>query len=112
LFKEGKAPTQIDTTVLLVKDRTTSSGWRPKKGILPPKMAENKYDEDFSGHYRRITVNAWYLLVEMYGVIGPAIAVYGEPSDDKSRWSIFKDPMDIDKVGRQLPNILYYHRRI
>ena len=54
--------------------------------------------ENFPGHYRRITTEAWYLLVDMYGVEGPAIAVYGEPVDDKTRWGIFKDPRHIDKV--------------
>lgn len=38
----------------------------------------------------------------MYGVKGPAIAVYGEPVDDKSRWGIFKDPRQIDKVSDQI----------
>ena len=118
-MKQGDAPESIDTTTLLVRDKSTLSGWRPKKGILPPKLAENKNEggilrvypisslgykclDNFPGHYRRITLEAWYLLVDMYGVKGPAIAVYGEPVDDKSRWGIFKDPRQIDKVSDQI----------
>ena len=43
-------------------------------------------------------MEAWYLLVDMYGVEGPAIAVYGDPVDDKTRWGIFGDVRNIDKV--------------
>lgn len=33
-LKKGDAPGEIDTTTLLVKDKSFASGWRPKKTLL------------------------------------------------------------------------------
>ena len=55
--------------------------------------------DDFPGHYRRISVEAWTQLVEMYGVTEPrcAMAVRGTPYNDVNRWRVFfKDPTAID----------------
>lgn len=74
-LKKGDAPGEIDTTVLLAKDKKSPTGWRPKKTLLPPKLAADKFEDDFPGHYRRITEEAWLMLIDMYGIKGPAIAV-------------------------------------
>jgi hypothetical protein len=44
-----------------------------------------------SGHYRRISFEAWSALVDLYGVDGYALAVRGIPLDDLTRWRVFKN---------------------
>ena len=55
-------------------------------------------EDDFPGHYRRISVQAWLMLVDLYGVTEPkvAIAVRGTPYHDLRRWRVFNDPIMID----------------
>lgn len=57
---------------LLVADSNAHGGWRPKRNLLPP---TNKYQEERTGHYRRISLEAWINLVDLYGLDGYAIAV-------------------------------------
>ena len=56
-------------------------------------------EDDFPGHYRRISLEAWCLLVELYGLTEPAcaVAVCGTPYHDLKRWRVFHgDPTAID----------------
>lgn len=86
-------PGPIDMFSLLVQDATSPQGWRPKNTLLPPSTT---FGEERPGHYRRISLEAWINLVNIYKVEGCAIAVRGVPYDDVSRWRIFKDPKIID----------------
>ncbi len=96
-IKIGEPPGPIDMMSLLTQDpaaiHTFHGGWRPKNTLLPP---STKFGEERPGHYRsatqyslpadtlvdmvlrchrRITLEAWINLVELYGVDGFAIAV-------------------------------------
>lgn len=62
---------------------------RPKKTLKAP-------CKDSPGHYRRISLQVWLKLLDLYGIQGYAIAVRGCPYDDLKRWRIFKDPKIID----------------
>eukprot|EP01040_Poterioochromonas_malhamensis_P017104 gene17104-19582_t len=89
----GDPPGPIDMLSLLKKDSTVPGGWRAKKNLLPP---STKFGEERPGHYRRISLEAWIQLVDLYGLDGYALAVRGSPFDDTSRWRVFKDPRAID----------------
>jgi hypothetical protein len=65
-------PGPIDMLSLLKQDKLVPGGWRAKKNLLPP---SNKFGEERPGHYRRISLEAWVHLVDMYGVDGYALAV-------------------------------------
>lgn len=69
---EPSPPGPIDMLSLLKQDPTVIGGWRPKKNLLPPSTKEG---EVRPGHYRRITIEAWIQLVDLYGLDGFAIAV-------------------------------------
>ncbi len=87
-IKIGDAPGPIDMWSLLQQDSSVQGGWRPKNTLLPPSTV---FGEERPGHYRlisslhtvtvgdffhrRITLEAWINLVELYGVDGFAIAV-------------------------------------
>ncbi|CAE7747066.1 unnamed protein product, partial [Symbiodinium microadriaticum] len=90
----GKEPGKIPMMSLLVRDPKSPGGLRPNRSLLPPN-ADQEVDES-PGHYRRVTLDAWCQLVEMYGVDGPAIAVRGIPHNDISRWRVFMNPTEID----------------
>ena len=93
LLKQSDAPGPIPTATLLTRIKAPSDAflhsppplsssssalstlWRVKRKLLPPSYATNQYEDDFPGHYRRISIEAWLVLVELYGVSGPAIAV-------------------------------------
>jgi len=120
-------PGPIDMGSLLQQDASVEGGWRPKNTLRPPgkgpnssssssapsssspgrapvvtKSTKSKKPEDmddFPGHYRRISVEAWQKLVELYDISEPrfAIAVRGTPYHDLKRWRVFKDPLNIDK---------------
>eukprot|EP01031_Cornospumella_fuschlensis_P036122 gene36122-43805_t len=92
-YRLGDQPGPIDMLSLLKQDPTAPGGWRPKKNLLPPSTAAG---EERPGHYRRISLEAWVNLVDLYGVDGYALAVRGYPYDDLSRWRVFKDPKRID----------------
>lgn len=119
----GDPPGPIDMLSLLKKDSTVPGGWRAKKNLLPP---STKFGEERPGHYRRISLEAWIQLVDLYGLDGYALAVVmfpfflqtclplrliefrtlscspmqrGSPFDDTSRWRVFKDPRAIDIVS-------------
>lgn len=56
-------------------------------------------DDEFPGHYRRISLEAWLKLVELYGVSETAqvaVAVRGTPYHDLRRWRVYADPTQID----------------
>jgi hypothetical protein len=89
----GDPPGPIDMLSLLKKDSTVPGGWRAKKNLLPP---STKFGEERPGHYRRISLEAWIQLVDLYGLDGYALAVRGTPFDDTTRWRVFKDPRKID----------------
>lgn len=112
-----EAPGPIDMETLLQKDNSVETGWRPKNTLRPPgrgpqpnapptqvskgKNTKQKSDaeaDDFPGHYRRISLEAWLLLVDLYGITEPryAIAVRGTPYHDVNRWRVFKNPREID----------------
>lgn len=91
-------PGRIDMFSLLVADKTAPTGWRPKNTLMPP---SNEFGNEFCGHYRRISLEAWIKILELYDCHGYAIAVRGVPYDDKSRWGLFKNPRLIDV--NQLP---------
>lgn len=95
-LKIGKEPKEITMQSLLVKDPSVPEGLRPNRSLLPPNAEGTEKDAEAPGHYRRITLDAWLKLLELYGSDGPAIAVKGIPYDDKSRWRLFKDPKNID----------------
>lgn len=95
-LKVGKEPKKITMRSLLVKDTSVEGGLRPNKCILRPNAEGTEKDDEAPGHYRRITMEAWLKLVELYGTDGPAIAVKGIPYDDKERWRVFHDPANID----------------
>ena len=78
---------------LLTNDQSVPGGWRPRNTLLPP---SNEFGNEFIGHYRRITLETWLKVIDMYGVKGYAIAVRGTPYDDMKRWRVFKDPRIID----------------
>lgn len=98
------APGPINMDSLLQRDDSVEGGWRPKNTLLPPgKGAEaaekaaraagifdkkgdkssssNKSggkeasSEDFPGHYRRISLEAWVQLVDLYGVTDPGFGL-------------------------------------
>ena len=115
-------PGPIDMRSLLQQDASVEGGWRPKNTLRPPgkgpnssssspspgraapvvtKSTKSKKPEDmddFPGHYRRISYEAWQKLVELYDISEPrfAMAVRGTPYHDLKRWRVFKDPLDID----------------
>lgn len=68
----GDPPGPIDMLSLLKKDSTVPGGWRAKKNLLPP---STKFGEERPGHYRRISLEAWIQLVDLYGLDGYALAV-------------------------------------
>jgi hypothetical protein len=88
-LKRGDPPGKIDTRILLTKDKKTPSGWRPKLSLKPPSLAQDKFDESSPGHFRRITLEAWTILVEMYDVEegAPAIAVVFPSFHFRSKFS-------------------------
>lgn len=122
------APGPINMDSLLQRDETVDGGWRPKNTLLPPgkgaaaeakgtkspgtnkdkspgtktsssnKARKEEKSEDFPGHYRRISLEAWLLLVDLYGLTEPgyALAVRGTPYHDLQRWRVFKNPRQID----------------
>ena len=99
----GEDPGKINTKSLLVQDSNSFNGWRPLRTLKPPNFEQNedpKADET-PGHYRRISATAWTKLSELYGVIGPVIAVYGNPTDELSRWRCFPTINDVDVVSNQ-----------
>jgi hypothetical protein len=58
---------------LLVRDSSAPNlGYRPKKDLVPP---SNAFGKETPGHYRRVTLQTWIQLVDLYGVDGYAIAV-------------------------------------
>ena len=97
------APGPINMDSLLQRDDSVEGGWRPKNTLLPPgkgadaaekaakaagnfdkkggKTSNNKADgkegssEDFPGHYRRISLEAWMQLVDLYGLTEPGFAL-------------------------------------
>lgn len=102
-LKMGPDPGPIDMASLLVRDSTAPNlGYRPKKDLIPPCTA---FGKETPGHYRRVTLETWIKLVDLYGVNGYAIAVLGIPYDDKKRWRVFKDPKTIDKYSLPEPVI-------
>jgi len=92
-YKVGDPPGPIDMLSLIKQDRNAPGGWRAKKSLLAP---SNKFGEERPGHYRRISLEAWVHLVDLYGVDGYALAVRGTPYEDTTRWRVFKDPKRID----------------
>lgn len=94
-LSSGDPPGSIDMLSLLRQDPTVPGGWRPKRNLLSP---STKPGEERPGHYRRITLETWTNLIDLYGVDGYAIAVRGYPYDDVGRWRVFKDPHRIDIV--------------
>ena len=72
-------PGPIDMLSLLKEDSSVQGGWRPKKTLKPPQSemtnAKGEVTEEFPGHYRRISLEAWIKLVDLYGNTGYAIAV-------------------------------------
>ncbi len=68
----GDPPGPIDMLSLIKQDRNAPGGWRAKKSLLAP---SNKFGEERPGHYRRISLEAWVHLVDLYGVDGYALAV-------------------------------------
>eukprot|EP00981_Chlorochromonas_danica_P013237 scaffold5992_cov158-Ochromonas_danica.AAC.3 len=89
----GDPPGPIDMLSLLRQDSSAPGGWRPKRNLLPPCT---KFGEERPGHYRRVSLEAWINLIDLYGVDGYAIAVRGFPYDDVGRWRVFKNPRLID----------------
>ncbi len=71
-YKVGDPPGPIDMLSLIKQDRSAPGGWRAKKSLLAP---SNKFGEERPGHYRRISLEAWVHLVDLYGVDGYALAV-------------------------------------
>lgn len=74
-IKVGDPPGPIDMVSLLTQDPLVVGGWRPKNTLLPP---STKFGEERPGHYRRITLEAWINLVDLYGVTGHAVAVVSD----------------------------------
>lgn len=94
-FKVKEPPGPIDMWSLLVRDSAAldGTGWRALKTLEPP---SNEFGAEKPGHYRRVSLEAWIALIELYGLDGYALAVRGTPYDDKTRWRVFKDPTRID----------------
>eukprot|EP01034_Spumella_vulgaris_P025290 gene25290-31728_t len=97
-LKVGEPPGPIDMWSLLKQDPNAEggTGWRAKNTLLPP---STKFGEERPGHYRRISLEAWINLVELYNVDGYALAVRGTPYDDLTRWRVFTNPKIIDIVS-------------
>ena len=51
-FKLSDSPGKIDMWSLLKKDETVEGGWRPKKNLKAPIIAEGANGEEHPGHYR------------------------------------------------------------
>jgi hypothetical protein len=81
-------PGPINTRSLVIKDKTS--------GLLRPRNTLNPPTQSDPGHYRRVSLEVWLKLLNMYGCDGPAIAVLGAPYDEKSRWRLFGTPRLID----------------
>lgn len=102
-YKMGPEPGKIPMFTLLKQDASVEGGWRPKNNLLPPESGRvnagvpgGGMTEDRPGHYRRISLEAWLKLLDLYGIEGYAIAVRGIPYDDLSRWRVFLNPRIID----------------
>ena len=97
----GEEPGKIDTKMLLTQDSSALNGWRPLRTLKPPNYEKtlNEQADETPGHYRRIHIEAWKKLEELYGVNGPVIAVNGFPFEDLSRWRCFPTVNDIDTVS-------------
>lgn len=91
-------PGPINMFSLLMQDSGVPGGWRAKKTLLPPivSVANDGSIDQHPGHYRRISLEVWLKLIDMYGIDGFALAVRGIPYDDKNRWVVFKNPRIID----------------
>ena len=72
--------------MLLKQDSSIEGGWRPKKTLKPPVASLDPKIEDTPGHYRRVTLEVWLKLIDLYGLQGYAIAVWGIPVDDLTRY--------------------------
>jgi len=95
-YKVSDAPGKIDMFLLLKQDETVDGGWRPKNTLKPAAASQDPSVIDTPGHYRRVTLEVWLKLVDLYGLLGYAIAVWGIPVDDMKRWRVFKNPRVID----------------
>mmetsp|Transcript_2626 Transcript_2626/g.3943 ORF Transcript_2626/g.3943 Transcript_2626/m.3943 type:complete len:208 (-) Transcript_2626:186-809(-) len=91
-LKAGPEPGKINMSSLLVS--SSDGSLRPNRSLKPPNWDEN--GEESPGHFRRVTLDTWLQLLELYGSDGPAIAVKGIPYNDISRWRLFKNPSEID----------------
>ena len=104
----SEPPGPIDIGALIKEDESAEGGWRPKNTLQPP--TRNKIDTgDYSkpefdvkpGHYRRVPLDVWRGLVDLYGQTEPkfCIAVKGNtketPASDLKRWRIFQSPTGV-----------------
>ncbi len=106
-LKLGDPPSEIDMKSLLVRDTAVPDGWRPKNTLKPAFLKNTNTLEEVEdpGHYRRVSLQVWLKLLELYGTNGGALAVRGAPFDDMSRWGYFPNPKVIDINKLQPPVI-------
>jgi len=103
------APGPIPMHTIIKQDAQVEGGWRPLKTLNPPQVGNaDKNIPELPGHYRRISYEAWSKLVKLYDITEPkfAMAVRGTPYDDKTRWRVFKDPLNIDESFLPEPIII------
>ena len=97
-LKIGDPPAEIDMKSLMVRDSSAPDGWRPKNTLKPAFLKNTNTVEEIEdpGHYRRVSLQVWLKLLELYGTNGGAMAVRGAPYDDLTRWGYFPNPKVID----------------